>query len=164
MFFTRDSLDDSSASASSISISSVIVVDIGLIAGDTHAMGLDCTRTDDCAARGNLTDATCGETKSLHSQFRRGPSASRHHTTLTVSFLRFRIHAYRHYMLNHRSIVTKYFTYVDWTYDRCEGTMASRSDDDMTLGPYQLSTLGPYQLSASLHPQAMASAVISWLH
>jgi hypothetical protein len=39
-------------------------------------------------------------------------------TTLTVSFLRFRIHAYRHYMLNHRSIVTKYFTYVDWTYDR----------------------------------------------
>lgn len=74
------------------------------------------------------------------------------------------LHAYRHYMLNHRSIVTKYFTYVDWTYDRCEGTMASRSDDDMTLGPYQLSTLGPYQLSASLHPQAMASAVISWLH
>ena len=34
MFFTRDSLDDSSASASSISISSVIVVDIGLIAVD----------------------------------------------------------------------------------------------------------------------------------
>lgn len=28
------------------------------------------------------------------------------------------LHAYRHYMLNHRSIVTKYFTYVDWTYDR----------------------------------------------
>jgi hypothetical protein len=35
-----------------------------------------------------------------------------------ATFLRFRIHAYRHYMLNHRSIVTKYFTYVDWTYDR----------------------------------------------
>ena len=117
MFFTRDSLDDSSASASSISISSVIVVDIGPIAVDTHAMGLDCTRTDDCAARGNLTDATCGETKSLHSQFRRGPSASRH-MRIHASPLSFRIHAYRHYMLNHRSIVTKYFTYVDWTYDR----------------------------------------------